>query len=303
MGKTFNASVDWLGMVENPDQDVNPSVSGEKAQEGKSIDDQAERKWLIDWINARKKTGRFEDQLSSEDLAKYIKNIKTVQQIKRDQHSQLFPDAVMNDTWLGSPEGLYTLDTDEVGLDNPKSHHYFSDPTLWQSFLNMFDGLDSESSNRIHELTHAMTRYKGSPVLQKMYPDAGFKDYPITQAIKNIPIGFDDWYNDPSFHNNYEGDPEEILAQLMEYRYNFNVDPNRIFTEKDIPEVMKNVKTQGPAGLFGLDVYEPKEIIRLLNEVASIEDDLPEGTMRAKDGGQLPKAQTGTKFDNLLLHL
>ena len=34
MGKTFNASVDWLGMVENPDQDVNPSVNGEKAQTG-----------------------------------------------------------------------------------------------------------------------------------------------------------------------------------------------------------------------------------------------------------------------------
>ncbi len=34
MGKTFNASVDWLGMVENPDQDVNPSVNGEIAQTG-----------------------------------------------------------------------------------------------------------------------------------------------------------------------------------------------------------------------------------------------------------------------------
>ena len=37
MGKTFNASVDWLGMVENPDQDVNPSVNGEKAQIGNEI--------------------------------------------------------------------------------------------------------------------------------------------------------------------------------------------------------------------------------------------------------------------------
>ena len=77
----------------------------------------------------------------------------------------------------------------------------------------------------------------------------------------------------------------------MQYRYNFNVDPNRIFTEDDIKEVMKNVEKQGPAGLFGLDIFQPKEIIRLLNEVVSVEDDLPEGTMRAKYGGSLPKFQ------------
>jgi hypothetical protein len=38
MGKTFNASVDWLGMVDNggvlPDQDANPSVNGGMAQTG-----------------------------------------------------------------------------------------------------------------------------------------------------------------------------------------------------------------------------------------------------------------------------
>ena len=34
MGKTFNASVDWLGMVENPDQDVN---SVEEAKKGKEL--------------------------------------------------------------------------------------------------------------------------------------------------------------------------------------------------------------------------------------------------------------------------
>ena len=38
MGKSFNATVDWLGMVENPDQDVNPSVNGEMAQTGIEFD-------------------------------------------------------------------------------------------------------------------------------------------------------------------------------------------------------------------------------------------------------------------------
>ena len=41
MGKTFNATVDWLGMVDNggvlPGQDVDPSVNGEKAQPGTEL--------------------------------------------------------------------------------------------------------------------------------------------------------------------------------------------------------------------------------------------------------------------------
>ena len=122
MGKTFNATVDWLGMVENggvlPDQDVDPSVNGGKAQRGK------------DWMDARKKTGRFEDQLNPNDLAKYKNNINSVQQITRDQHEQMFPGTVDNSgylSWLNSPAGSYTMDLDELDNDNPKLHHYFSD--------------------------------------------------------------------------------------------------------------------------------------------------------------------------------
>lgn len=45
------------------------------AQNGKSIDDQAQRKFLIDWLNSRKATGRFDDQLTEKELNEYIKNI------------------------------------------------------------------------------------------------------------------------------------------------------------------------------------------------------------------------------------
>ena len=60
----------------------------------------------------------------------------------------------------------------------------------------MFDGLDSEGSTKIHELTHAMTRSECSGPFRKMYPNENWKDYkdlPIQQTIKNIPIGFDEW--------------------------------------------------------------------------------------------------------------
>ena len=75
------------------------------AQKGKSIDDQAQRKFLIlDWLNSRKATGRFDDQLTEKELNEYIKNIQTVQQLTRDQFETMFPESASN---AGS-YGFYT---------------------------------------------------------------------------------------------------------------------------------------------------------------------------------------------------
>lgn len=266
------------------------------AQKGKSIDDEAQRKYLINWLKARKATGRFDDQLTEKELNEYIKNIQTVQQLTKDEFQTMFPESVSNFDIIGSfnsPSGQYIFDTDEIGKDNPKTHHYHAEPSFLAKFTNMFDGLDSVNSVKIHELTHAMTRAKGSGSLRKKFPDAAFVDYPIEQAIRNIPIGFGDFYDDPNIFGSYEGDPEEILAQLMQYRYNFNVDPNRVFTKDDIEEVMDNVKQQGDSGIFGLDIFTPENIIRLLNEVAAV-DSKDTNTMMAQDGIEIPK-RIGTR--------
>jgi len=275
----------------------------ESGGEEKSIDDQSEREWLKNWLNARKETGRFDDQLNEEDLAKYINNINSVQQITRDQSTQMFPGSNSGYlSFLNSPAGSYTMDLDEVGNDNPKVHHYFSDPTFLQSFTNMFDSIDNEGSTKVHELTHAMTRIEGSDQLREAFPNKNWKDYkdlPIQQAIKNIPIGYDKWYDDPNQFDVYERDPEEILAQLMEYRKNFNVDPNRIFTEDDIEEVKKNVKKQGPSGMFGLNIFTPENTIRLLNEVAEGEpsDETDLGTSYAEFGGDMSTRLRNRTYD------
>ena len=273
------------------------------AQKGKSIDDQAQRKYLTDWLKARKATGRFDDQLNEKELNEYIKNIETVQQLTKDEFQTMFPESVSNFDMISSfnsPSGQYIFDTDEIGKDNPKTHHYHAEPSFLTRFTNMFDGLDSVNSTKIHELTHAMTRSKGSGALRKKFPDAGFVDYPIEQAIRNIPIGFGDYYDDPSIFDSYEGDPEEILAQLMQYRYNFNVDPNRVFTKDDIKEVMDNVKKQGDSGIFGLDIFTPENIIRLLNEVAAV-DSKDTNTRVAKKGGSVSWQWKGKTYSGTLI--
>ena len=65
MGKTFNASVDWLGMVENPDQDVNPSVNGEKAQRGFEI---------LQDASMRNKLG-LPPKYSEEETENFLRNV------------------------------------------------------------------------------------------------------------------------------------------------------------------------------------------------------------------------------------
>ena len=103
------------------------------AQNGKSIDDQAQRKFLIDWLNSRKATGRFDDQLTEKELNEYIKNIETVQQLTKDEFQTMFPESVSNFDMIGSfnsPSGQYVFDTDEIGKDNPKTHHYHAEPSF-----------------------------------------------------------------------------------------------------------------------------------------------------------------------------
>ena len=291
--------LDRIGLEEGWDMSGQILKSQRKSGgEEKSIDDQSEREWLKNWLNTRKETGRFDDQLNEDDLAKYINNINTVQQITRDQSKKMFPNS--NSGYLSSlnsPAGSYTMDP-----DNPNVHHYFSDPTLLQSFTNMFDSLDNEGSTKVHELTHAMTRIEGSDQLREAFPNKNWKDYkdlPLQQAIKNIPIGYGKWYNDPDSFDVYERDPEEILAQLMEYRKNFNVDPNRIFTEDDIEEVKKNVKKQGPSGMFGLNIFTPENTIRLLNEVAQVEpsSEMDLGVSYAEFGGDRTTALRNFMYD------
>ena len=163
-------------------------------------------------------------------------------------------------------------------------HTYFSEPTFLQELTSYFGGMPQTN---LHELTHAMT--KASSHIP------GEESTGQIKAIQNIPLGTGEYYGSKYSKMSpegkygvgpygYDGDAEEILAQLMEYRKNFNVDPNRIFTEDDIEEVMKNVKKQGARGLFGLEVYEPKELIRLMNEVAMVDDKKSDINM-ARNGG------------------
>ena len=236
-----------------------------------------DKEYLKNWNKARLKTGRFNDQLGSGRIEGFNQNIDEVERVSRAEMSKLIgenPDS----------RGMYYRDP-KKGM-----HTYFSEPTFLQEFTSYFGGMPQTN---LHELTHAMT--KASSHIP------GEESTGQIKAIQNIPLGTGEYYGSkyskmsPEGKYNvgpygYDGDAEEILAQLMEYRKNFNVDPNKIFTEDDIEEVIKNIKKQGARGLFGLEVYEPKELIRLMNEVAMVDDKKSDINMARNGGPKYPSA-------------
>ena len=208
----------------------------QKYQNGGTEDPDA--KALKTWNAARLATRRFDDQLGGGKLEALNKNLDTVTRLSRDEI-----DAAGHDT--SGARGMYVSDM----------HSYFAEPTLFQrgtEFAKTLMGYDPSNTN-IHELTHAMTK--------------GTYSTPQIKAIQNIPIGTGEYYNKPELYG-YDADPEEIYAQLMELRIKNKLDPNKVYTEEDLPELKKLIEKQGPRGMFGLEVYEDKELLRLMNEVA-----------------------------------
>ena len=150
----------------------------------------------------------------------------------------------------------------EVGCGECSMLKYYTENYNFKEII----GYDPSSTD-LHEQVHASTR--------------GTYDSGQIKAIKNITLGTGDFYGsdyddgtDESPYG-YDGNPEEIFAQLMQLRINNNIDPNKVFGKKDLPKLKKMVDKQGASGMHGLDVYEDEELLRLMNEVADsgTEDD------------------------------
>ena len=217
------------------------------------------------WNEARLKTGRFSDQLGDGKMEKQFKNLDDLRKISRTEMVKLSDNKSLDSSFSGA-KGMYLGGTDEKGKP---LHHYFAEPTITHKTISKIKeiiGKDPDSTD-LHEQVHGSTR--------------GTYDSGQIKAIKNISLGTGEYYGSKYDDGTgespygYDGNPEEIFAQLMQLRINNNIDPNKVFGKKDLPKLKKMVDKQGASGMFGLDVYEDKELLRLMNEVADsgTEDD------------------------------
>ena len=122
------------------------------------------------------------------------------------------------------------------GAYGPEDHVMFSEPSLTERIINKFTG---RSGTKLHETAHSA---RAIPQINK-----------IKEVIKTKTP--DPYYNDP----------EETYSKLMELRIDNNVDPNKVWGKKDLPEL------RGMSKRFDkpfLGYYSDSELLDLMNKVA-----------------------------------
>ena len=122
-----------------------------------------------------------------------------------------------------------------AGAYSPEDHAMFSDPSL-------IDKLKSKLLNRggnvLHETAHSA---RALPQVNK-----------ISKLVK------------PHVTDDYLNDPEELYSRLMELRLDNNVDPNKVWGKKDMPNLRKMSKRD----LYFLNHLEDNQLLDLMNKVA-----------------------------------
>ena len=224
------------------------------------------KEWIKNWIETRNATGQFEDQLGNGQMEKGFKSLDDVKKVSREEMVETGNDDASY--WqIGAPNGMYV----------PSDNIYFSDP-------GFFSG-NKEEDTDIHEQSHVFDI--GTSGLPGKDMKESIPETNIHKAIKNIPVK-------GGYKTEEYLPPAEIYAELMKFRKKNNIDPNKIFTKDDLLELRKKLKEESEYGLFKFDdIYEDEEILRLMNEVATIDTPQENNIRYAEYGGSLPKAQDG----------
>jgi hypothetical protein len=243
--------------------------------EGPNVFDQTENKeWIKNWVKARNATGNFENQLGNGQMERGFKSLDEVKKIPREEMAKIQDEASY---WQIAPP---------VGMYSPADQKYFVEPTLLQKLKG-----NSSKYTDVHEQGHVFDI--GTSGLTGTYMEE-IPETNIHKAIKNIPTkgGYETEEYLPA---------AEIYAELIKFRRKNKINPNKVFTEDDLPELRKKLKEENAYGLFKLDdIYGDKEILRLMNEVATINTPQENNLLNE---GQLPTAQEGGSTEPEYMYL
>ena len=222
------------------------------------------KEWIKNWVEARNATGNFENQLGNGQMERGFKSLDEVKKIPREEMAKIHDEASF---WqMAPPAGMYF----------PGNQKYFVEPTLLQKLQG-----HSPKYTDVHEQGHVFD------IGTSGLTGTDMEEIPETnihKAIKNIPTkgGYETEEYLPA---------AEIYAELIKFRKKNKINPNKVFTEDDLPELRKKLKEENEYGLFKLDdIYGDKEILRLMNEVATINTPQENNLLNE---GQLPTAQNG----------
>tara|TARA_B100001093_G_scaffold519884_1_gene611164 strand:- start:462 stop:1154 length:693 start_codon:yes stop_codon:yes gene_type:complete len=206
------------------------------------IKPRVEQSDIINYMTERFNTGRFDKQLGDGQLEKGIENLKNVEKVSREEMVE-----------RGYPEAtFYQLGSSPSGMYGPGDNIYFAKPTLYQKLISGKNDLGTDLHERAHVFDIGTT---GMP---------GTVESNTQKAIKNIPVK-------GNFKTSDYMPAAEVFAELLRFKIQNNIDPKKIFTKKDLPELRRKLKKEKDYGLFNInDMYDDDNILRLMNEVASV---------------------------------
>ena len=283
MGKTFNASVDWLGMVENPDQDADPSVNGGKAQTGEEIIQGG----MLPEVEVSALTDESYNKLSQPQQNLY--------------DSFVTPDGIAQTVDIGNDRQMHWKDalkmTDDLGIRN-----IYNEPNLLAKMNpKAFSYLEEKNDFR----PHASPIIKNIHVPKLIRPDDPLYHDWAKVMIDDLKLGEEYWVKQMSEQERL--DKIKTLRKSVEDTYRTKYFKDIIAEFAHIPEfwrsesfynIPKSFMNDAMRFIQGKEMdhsrYHDKDHYeyKTHNAPDSFEEQLRE-KYKMQDGGSLPKAQFG----------
>ena len=221
---------------------------------------------ISDWLTARKKTGRFEDQLGGGNLERQLLNLasnKTFQSQKKfvdeifdfyDKQGYMTTSDGGTETPYETKDELYRDIQGAGGVYFPEAHGMYDTKTAsgedyggplekinsgvdrsFQRLAAFIEGQKKDSSQK-HENVHSLNAKLAEGVIEDIRPP----------------------------EHEYYDDKRELYSRLMQLRLDNNLDPSKILTKEDLPAKSKISNAQ-------LDYLPEEQLLKLLNDVAYAE--------------------------------
>jgi len=206
---------------------------------------------IRNWNQARLEMGGFENQLGDGQFEKGVQALDNLKKVSRQEMVDLgFDGASSFQLPANVPLGMYS----------PEDNAYFAEPTLFQKMTG-----SKQSSTDIHERAHAFdigtTGTPGSSGLTEEDIKSN-----IQRTIEGIPVKK---YKGQEMKTSDYRNSKEIYADLTKFRLENNINPKKVFTKEDLPELREKLKKEKSYGAFNInDIYEDDGILKLMNEVA-----------------------------------
>jgi len=207
------------------------------------------------WVQTRKNTGRFEDQLSDEQLKRGLTNLDKVKKVSKKEYENVLGEDL---SW--SQGGGYGPDDQVYFANNPETESH--------ELAHVFDIGTTGATEKASSTGKYISEDDIKSSIQDKITSIPIKPYTPNFFEKTFGGQKEEQYS----LDEYALNAREVFAELMRFRLKHDIDPKKVFTTKDLPELRRKLKQEEEYGSDrNIDQhYSDKNLLRLFNEVVDV---------------------------------